>query len=85
MVGIYKEEACTNEITDLDAWKSGDGKRTVVYNAEGGFLQFPEGDIVYPVAWEKRGNEIIWAENETVYDNNGNAANFRIVKCTYKL
>lgn len=67
------------------SFKSSDGKREVIFNAEGGFLQFPEGDIVYPAVWDKRGNEIIWAENETVYDNNGNAANFRIVKCTYKL
>ncbi|MCQ2131007.1 MAG: hypothetical protein MJY94_06420 [Bacteroidales bacterium] len=67
------------------SFKSSDDKREVIFNADGGFLQFPEGDIVYPAVWEKRGNEIIWAENETVYDNNGNAANFRIVKCTYKL
>lgn len=67
------------------SFKSSDGKREVIFNAEGGFLQFPEGDIVYPAVWDKRDNEIIWAENETVYDNNGNAANFRIVKCTYKL
>lgn len=66
------------------SWKSGDGKRTVVYNAEGGFLQFPEGDIVYPVAWEKRGNEIVWAENDTVENQDGTKV-CKVIKCTYKL
>ena len=67
------------------SFKSSDGKREVIFNAEGGFLQFPEGDIVYPAVWDKRDNEIIWAENETIYDQNGSAAAYRIVKCTYKL
>lgn len=67
------------------SFKSSDGKREVIFNADGGFLQFPEGDIVYPAVWEKRGNEIIWAENVTEYDKNGAAFALKIVKCTYKL
>lgn len=67
------------------SFKSSDGKREVIFNAEGGFLQFPEGDVVYPMVWDKRGNEIIWAENVTEYDKNGAAFAFKIVKCTYKL
>lgn len=66
------------------SWKSSDGKREVIYNADGGFLQFPEGDIVYPAVWDKRGNEIIWAANETVHTDE-NTTLYRIVKCTYKL
>lgn len=66
------------------SWKSSDGKREVIFNAEGGFLQFPEGDIVYPAAWDKRGNEIIWAQNETVSNADGTLL-YKIVKCTYKL
>lgn len=67
------------------SFMSSDGKRVVLFNAEGGFLQLPEGDIVYPAVWEKRDNEIIWAVNETVYDKDGMASACRIVKCTYKL
>ena len=67
------------------SFKSSDGKREVLFNAQGGFLQFPEGDIVYPAVWDKRGSEIIWAANETVYDKDGIATAYRIVKCTYKL
>ncbi|MCQ2134687.1 MAG: hypothetical protein MJY88_06935 [Bacteroidales bacterium] len=67
------------------SFKSSDGKREVLFNTEGGFLQLPEGDIVYPAVWDKRGDELIWAVNETVYDKNGAATTYRIVKCTYKL
>lgn len=67
------------------SFKSSDGKREVLFNAQGGFLQLPEGDIVYPAVWDKRGSEIIWAANETVYDKDGIATAYRIVKCTYKL
>ena len=67
------------------SFKSSDDKREVIFNAEGGFLQFPEGDIVYPAVWAKVGNDIVWAENVTEYDQNGVAVLFRIVKCTYKL
>lgn len=63
---------------------SSDGKREVIYNAEGGFFQFPEGDIVYPVAWDKRGSDLIWAEINTVVQQDGSVL-YKIVKCTYKL
>lgn len=66
------------------SWKSSDGKREVVYNAEGGFLHLPEGDIIYPAAWAKEGNKIVWAENLTEYKEDGSVT-YRIVKCTYKL
>ncbi|MBQ0025452.1 MAG: hypothetical protein KBT00_07010 [Bacteroidales bacterium] len=66
------------------SWKSGDGKREVLFNAEGGFIQLPEGDIIYPVAWDKLGNDIVWAENRTVNKQDGSTV-YRIVKCTYKL
>lgn len=67
------------------SFKSSDGKREVLFNAEGGFLQLPEGDIVYPAAWNKIGNDIVWATIETVYDNNTDTSLYRIIKCTYKL
>lgn len=65
-------------------WKSSDGKREVLYNAQGGFIQLPEGDIVYPEAWDKRGDELIWAENQTLYNQDGSVT-LRVLKCTYKL
>ena len=66
------------------SWKSTDGKREVIFNAEGGFLQLPEGDIVYPAVWDKRGNEIIWADQQTSENQDGTLV-YKIVKCTYKL
>lgn len=66
------------------SWKSADGRREVVYNAEGGFLQFPEGDIVYPEAWAKQGNSIVWAEVNSQEQPDGSVL-YKIVKCTYFL
>ena len=66
------------------SWKSSDGKREVLFNADGGFFQFPEGDIVYPTVWDKRGNDIIWAEYQTTESQDGTLV-YKIVKCTYKL
>lgn len=80
-----KKMVAQNKRPESASFKSSDGKREVIFNAEGGFLQFPEGDIVYPAVWEKIGDEIVWATNVTVYDNNGVATNHRIIKCTYKL
>ena len=82
----YGENMVANIKTPAStSFKSSDGKREVNFNADGGFLQFPEGDIVYPAVWDKRGNELVWAENETIYNENGDAALIRIIKCTYKL
>lgn len=66
------------------SWKSSDGKREVLFNAEGGFIQLPEGDIIYPVAWDKIGNDIVWADIQTSAKQDGTTV-YRIVKCTYKL
>lgn len=66
------------------SWKSSDGKREVIYNEKGGYIQLPEGDIIYPLAWEKTGGDIVWAETQTIY-NQDNTITFKIVKCTYKL
>ena len=81
----YGKDIVSDNVRPASAsWKSSDGRREVIFNSEGGFLQFPEGDIVYPAAWEKRGNEIIWAENVTSQNEDGSLV-YRIVKCTYKL
>ena len=66
------------------SWKSSDGKREVIYNAEGGFIQLPEGDIIYPAAWEKQGNNIVWVDIVTTEKEDGSLL-YQIVKCTYKL
>lgn len=66
------------------SWKSSDGKREVIFNAEGGFLQLPEGDIIYPAAWEKQGNDIVWVDIVTTEKEDGSLL-YQIVKCTYKL
>lgn len=66
------------------SWTSHDGKRTASYNAEGGFIQLPEGDIIYPMAWEKQGDILVWAEM-TETDNPDGSHLYKVVKCTYKL
>lgn len=65
-------------------WTSHDGKRATSYNAEGGFIQLPEGDIIYPMAWEKQGDILVWAEMEESDMADGSRI-YRVVKCTYKL
>lgn len=65
-------------------WKSADGKREVVYNAEGHWLQLPEGDIVNPLAVEKIGNSVVWVNYNEVQNQDG-TSKVQIVKCTYKL
>ncbi len=79
-----KDFVATNGKPVSASWKSSDGKREVVFNAEGGFIQLPEGDIIYPAAWEKVGNEIVWAENQTTENEDGTLC-YKVVKCTYKL
>lgn len=65
-------------------WTSHDGKRTTSYNAEGGFIQLPEGDIIYPMAWEKQGDILVWAEMSEISNPSGGSV-YKIFKCTYKL
>ena len=66
------------------SWTSQDGKRTVIYNAEGGYFQMPEGDLAYPDAWKVNGNKIQWIHVATEDTGNGNFK-YQLVLCTYKL
>lgn len=67
-----------------ESWTSSDGKRTVYYNAEGGFLQLPEGDQAYPTSWKKVGNELHWTHTASK-DTGDGCFEYIVVKCTYKL
>jgi len=67
------------------SWRSSDGKREVIYNADGGWLQLPEGDVVYPYAIQKIGNSIQWIMMETTLDAKTNEAVQLVSKCIYKL
>ena len=66
------------------SWTSSDGKRTVYYNAEGGFIQLPEGDQAIPMCWKKVGDELKWIHMASQETGNGEFE-FLIVQCTYKL
>ena len=66
------------------SWTSSDGKRKVYYNADGGFLQLPEGDQVFPSAWKKTGNKLEWVHEATEDTGNGNYK-YQVVLCTYYL
>ena len=66
------------------SWTSSDGKRKVYYNAEGGFLQLPEGDQAFPSAWKKDGNKLQWVHEATEDTGNGNYK-YQVVLCTYYL
>lgn len=78
-----KKLADTNVPTSAK-WKSADGKREVVYNADGHWIQLPEGDIVNPIAFEKQGDILVWAEENTILNEDG-TKKVQIIKCTYKL
>lgn len=81
----FGKDMVANTVKPASAsWKSNDGKREASFNADGGYIQLPEGDIIYPVAWDKVGNDIIWAETQTASRQDGTTV-YRIVKCTYKL
>ncbi|MCQ2172633.1 MAG: hypothetical protein MJZ17_07805 [Bacteroidales bacterium] len=81
----FEEQAAPAEKAPQSAsWTSMDGKRTATFNAEGGFITLPEGDVIYPVAWEKQGRYIVWAEVESAQMQD-NSVQYRIIKCTYKL
>lgn len=66
------------------SWTSSDGKRKVFYNAEGGFLQMPEGDQVFPTAWKKTGNKLQWY-HEAIEDTGNGNYKYQLVLCTYML
>ena len=66
------------------SWTSSDGKRTVYYNAEGGFIQLPEGDQAFPMCWKKVGNELKWIHMASRETGDG-CFEFLLVQCTYKL
>ena len=70
-------------------WKSRDGKREVIYNADGHWIQLPEGDLIYPIALDKQDDAIVWVTMKEVYKNiaeNDTVTKYiRIYKCTYKL
>lgn len=95
---FYKKTLPTKKQAESAVWKSSDGKREVIYNAKGQWLQLPEGDVVYPVAIQKFDNEIVWITHQpvetkkpTIYhrDENGElipvTTGIKVVKCTYKL
>ena len=65
-------------------WTSRDGKRTVVFNAEGGFFQFPEGNVVLPDSWKATESQIQWVQFRTPLLGES-AGKYQIVLCTYKL
>ena len=67
------------------SWTSSDGKRTVRFNAEGGYLSLPEGDEVGPRAWSKSGNNLIWVDYCISIDDTTGDETLQIRKCTYKL
>ena len=61
------------------SWTSSDGQRKVYYNADGGYLQLPEGDQVFPEAWKKDGNALKWL---LARDEGGK---YQVILCTYML
>jgi len=76
---VKKEEGPSSQ-----TWVSQDGKRKVYYQADGSYIQLPEGDRAYPHVIKKDGNEIKWIHYATQESGNG-TYNCQIVLCTYKL
>lgn len=62
-------------------FKSQDGRREVVFNAEGGYIMLPEGDEIFqPHAWKAFSNKIQWLNVATTEDGK-----YQLILCTYKL
>jgi hypothetical protein len=62
-------------------WTSGDGRRTVTFNAEGGYIVLPEGDEIFqPHAWKAYSDKIQWLNAATTEDGK-----YQLTLCTYKL
>ena len=64
-------------------WTSRDGARTVVFNAEGGFFQLPEGDVVFPDSWKATADRLQWVQFR-MPETGESAGKYQIVLCTYK-
>lgn len=63
-------------------WTSRDGKRKVMFNADGGFIALPEGDEIFqPHAWKAYPDKIQWLYVSTTEDG----SKMQLVLCTYKL
>ena len=63
-------------------WTSRDGKRKVMYNADGGFIALPEGDEIFqPQAWKATSDKIQWLYIDTTEDG----SKIQLTLCTYKL
>ncbi len=63
------------------SWTSRDGKRTVTFNGEGGYIALPEGDEIFqPHAWKATSDKIQWLDAVTTEDGK-----YQLILCTYKL
>lgn len=64
-----------------NSWTSRDGKRTVTFNGEGGYIALPEGDEIFqPHAWKAYPDKIQWIYATTTEDGK-----YQLILCTYKL
>lgn len=62
------------------SWTSRDGKRTVTFNGEGGYIALPEGDEIFqPHAWKAFPDKIQWINAITTEDGK-----YQLILCTYK-
>lgn len=62
------------------SWTSRDGKRTVTFNGEGGYIALPEGDEIFqPHAWKAYSDKIQWINAITTEDGK-----YQLILCTYK-
>ena len=63
------------------SWKSQDGQREVIFNADGGYIALPEGDEIFqPHAWKAYPDKIQWIYVGTTEDGK-----IQLILCTYKL
>ena len=63
------------------SWKSQDGKREVIFNADGGYIALPEGDEIFqPHAWKAYPDRIQW-----IYVGTTENGKIQLILCTYKL
>ena len=70
----------SNEIGN-QSWKSQDGQREVIFNADGGYIALPEGDEIFqPHAWKAYPDKIQWIYVGTTEDGK-----IQLILCTYKL